>query len=616
MAILSSNQILQILQKRTRPEELESCRIHDVRARFHTEPVLYKKGPKYLAEHLAWVGTIIDSEKVAVYTHLLTLPIETIDFTEGVFDELKKVFEAQNRFIGFEFTNPQLMADFEEYRKQINDFDFWKTKGFKAMKSQINSFIVIDLPALLTQDDGTTIQKSQYPEPYYYFLDCQEVISVEIDDNNNVQYIVFKDCYDDSKFYAFDDAAYRVYQEKNNTVTLLSETFHELGYTPVRSFWSTPYNDRSRIQKAGPISNSLSKLDWLLFMYTSTKHSELAAGFPVEVIYEQRCDYKDAEGNACDGGKIRKTVNTLINTTGPASPKIVYEDCPTCKNKRTLGAGRLLTAPAMSSKDDVDLIQGMNRISADVESLKYLLDRIDGLETTISINIAGYTEEDVTEAMNKEQVRARFQSQYNVLIEVKENFENIHKFVINTVAKLRYGKAFVGSTVNYGDKFFIYSIDSLQESFQTAKNNGFPNFELGSQITQIIATKYKENPSMLERARVLSAIEPYTPYKYDELISLNEKIGLNTRQLRLKVDFDSYVSRFEREFMNISMFMQYSPFESKVEFIQAKLLEYVDQDYTEQDAKAQQDKAAADAAAAAASATNPPLPPAKSAGLY
>lgn len=238
----------------------------------------------------------------------------------------------------------------------------------------------------------------------------------------------------------------------------------------------------------------------------------------------------------------------------------------------------------MASKDDVDLIQGMNRIGADVESLKYLLERIDGLETTISINIAGYTEEDVKEAMNKEQVRARFQSQYNVLIEVKENFELIHKFAIDTVARLRYGKAYLGSTINYGDKFFIYSVEALQESFKSAKEGGFPNFELGSQISQIIATKYKENPTMLERARILGAIEPYTPYQSEELINLNEKIGLNLRQVRLKVDFDSYVSRFEREYMSISTFMQYSSFESKVEFIQAKLLEYVDQDYAEQDA--------------------------------
>lgn len=593
MAILSSLEILELLNNRNQPDEIESCRIHDVRARFHTEPVIRKAGPTYLADHLGWVGNIISSEKLTVYKALLSLPIETIDFTEGVFDELKKVFEAQNRFIGFDFSNPELIKDFEEYRKKIQDSDFWKTKGFKAMKSAINSFVVVDLPKLTKNEDGSFQQASSKPEPYYYLLDVQQVFCVHIDEKNNVEYIIFQDPKDCKTFYAFDDENYRIFiDEDNNEVDgrvgfrMIEEVYHGLGYTPVRSFWSTPYNDKSRIQKAGPISNSLSKLDWLLFMYTSTKHSELYAGFPVEVVYEQRCDYSDAEGNHCEGGWITRTVNTTMGgAAGLGNAMRVKEPCQACANKASLGAGRTLTAPAPSSKEDVDLLQGMNRIGADVPSLEYLLKRIDGLETTISINISGYTEEDIREAMNKEQVRARFQSQYNVLIEVKENFENIHKFALDTVARLRYAGAYLGSTVNYGDKFFIHSVEALQESFTKAKAGGFPNFELGSQITQIIATKYKENPAMLERSRILTAIEPYTPYDTDQLVTLNEKIGLNKRLLRLKVDFDSYVSRFEREYMNIALFMQFSSFETKVEFIQAKLLEYVDQDYAEQDAE-------------------------------
>ena len=636
MAILSSAEILQILQEKQRPEELESCRIHDSRARFHTEP--YLRSPVYQSytdQFLAWVNLIIDKDKHAVFRALMTLPIETIDFTEGVFDELKKVFEAQNRYIGSEFTNPQLEADFEEYRKQIGDFDFWKTKGFKAMKSAINSFVIIDLPPIDEEDEGTEDDAApkkaapKYPQPYYYLLDCQRVVDVDIDCNNNVEYIIFVDGYDQKMFYAFDDQFYRVFREiegqaqvAGQTVAsyeMVSETPHDLGYTPARSFWSTPYNDKSIIQKSGPISNSLSKLDWLLFMYTSTKHSELQAGFPVEVIYEQRCDYKDAEGNACEGGKIRKNVRTQMLSPRAAGDgysystgtQVVYDDCPTCKNKNQLGAGRLLTAPAMASKDDVDLIQGMNRIGADVPSLEYLLKRIDGLETGIAINVVGYTDEDLNEAINKEQVASRYQSQFTVLIEVKENFENIHKFVLETLGKLRYGKAFVSATVNYGDKFFIYSVDALQEEYTSAKTNGFPVYELGSQINQIIETKYKENPTMLERARILGSIEPYVTYTMTELINLNGAIPLNQQLIRLKADFESYVNRFEREYMNVAQFMQYSPMESRVEFIKNAMLEYVNEDYAEQDAADQaaadaEAKAKADALAAQNAGQNPP----------
>jgi hypothetical protein len=602
MAILSSPQVLALLQENRRPAELETCRIHDRRARFHTEPHLRSGEVDYYAQHIDWVSLIIDREKADVYKALLSLPVETIDFTEGIFDELKKVFGSQNRFTGFEFVRPEMEDDFVEYLKEIKYFDFWKTKGFKAMKSAINSFVIIDLPAMLDDDEGAVLT-SKFPEPYFYLLDCQAVECVDIDDQNNVEYIIFHDKCDHNILYAFDDKMYRVIQksesikpeDKNAGIeyTIISEVPHDLGYTPARSFWSTPYNDRSKIQKSGPISNSLSKLDWLLFLYTSTKHSELYAGFPVEVVYEQKCDYKDAIGNACEGGRIRTMVN-VSSVIGQVDMKEQYQECPTCKNKRSLGAGRVLTAPAMASKDDVDLIQGMNRVPADTVSLKYLLERIDGLETGIAINIAGYTEDDISQAQNKDQVRSRYQSQYTVLLEVKENFENIDRFVMTTLGKLRYGKAFKSCTINYGDQFFIYSVDTLQDEYKKSKDGGFPVYELASQINQIIATKYKENPAMMERVRIMSAIEPYQAYTMDELINLDGSIGLNTDMLRLKVDFETYVKRFEREYTNLSQFMQFSDFETKVDFVREKLIEYVQEDYAEQD-QAETDAAAADA---------------------
>lgn len=529
------------------------------------------------------------------------MPVETIDFTEGVFDELKKVFSAQNKFVGFQFTNPELIHDYESYLKEIQEPQWWANDGFRTMKSAINSIVIVDLPAVI---EGKQPSETR---PYFYVLDVQRVERISIV-RNKIEYIIFCDGHNENVVYAFDDMMYRTYARQNgNIFVLVSESPHGLGYVPAATFWSTPYTRRSKIQKAGPISNSLSKLDWLLFMYTSTKHSELHAGFPVEVVYEQRCDYKDAEGNSCEGGQVRKTVRTGIGTMDVAA-QVVYEECPTCKNKRILGAGRVLTAPAMASKDDVDLIQGMNRIGADVDSLGYLLKRIDGLETSIAINMAGFTEEDVKEAMNKEQVRARFQSQHTVLMEVKENFEVIMKFVLETIARLKYGAAFISATVNLGDKFFIHSLESLQQELEKARANGFPVYEIANQINLIIATKYKENPAMLERNRTLSAIEPYAIYTIEQLITLNEKVGLVENLVRLKIDFEAYISRFEREYLPIGQFMQFSPFETKVEMIRAKLLDYVDEDYPEQEPPAAPDPTLPPAGNGGAPPLNPGVP--------
>src|SRR5690606_30330632 len=263
------------LQSGQKPEELNSCQKHDVRARFHTEPKLDGARIEYRDDYLKWVGNIINAKKLEVFKYLLTLPIETIEFTEGVFAELNKIFEAQARHIGYEFTNPELSSDFKDYRKQIGDDMFWQTKGFQAMKSAINSIVILDLPAI--QD----FQKDRFPRPYYYFLDVQKVRAFDVDSSFKFEYIVFLNKKNDKVAHAFDDGHFRTYENREDKWVLVSEVPHDLGYTPARSFWTTPF-DTSKLQKRGPHTNSLGKFDWLLLLYTFTKHVELYAGFPVE----------------------------------------------------------------------------------------------------------------------------------------------------------------------------------------------------------------------------------------------------------------------------------------------------------------------------------------------
>lgn len=609
MAYLQKEQILTILQNASKPEELNSCLKHDIRNKFHAEPSFDAFKLPYRQQFIEWVGTIINKKKLEVFTQLMTMPIETVEFTEGVFDELTKIFEAQDRYIGFEFTNPELGGDFERFLKEIGDSDFWQTKGFSTMKVAINSIVILDLPTVQNS------QQDRFPRPYYYLLDVQKVKAFEVNLQFKFEYIIFHNAHNDNLVHVFDDGFYRTYSivkegDPGKLVAaeynLVSEVPHDLGYTPARSFWTTPFEECSRLQKRGPQSNSLGKFDWLLFLYTSMKHVELYAGFPVDVMYEQRCDYRDSVGGQCENGKVRRVVKADVLGQ---DQRVVFDDCPNCKDKQLLGAGTVLTAPAMASKDDPDLLQGMNRIGADKDSLEYLLSRIDKYEATVSTNMIGYVAEGIREAMNKEQVGSMLESQINCLSEVRDNFQNIHRWVLEGLARLRYGRgALISVACNYGNKWFIHSVEKLQEQLKESKDNGFPNFELNSQFEQIAQTKYKNNPNMLARVKTLMAIEPYQNYTVDDLGTLNEKFGLNQNLVRLKIDFSSYVGRFEREFMNVGAFMQFAPFEVKVVFITEKLLQYVAEDYAETDAKEAEAKAKEEELKR--QQENPPIPPA------
>ena len=45
----------------------------------------------------------------------MNLPIETVEFTNAILNEFRKVFYANDRYIGFVFSNPELEIDFTNY---------------------------------------------------------------------------------------------------------------------------------------------------------------------------------------------------------------------------------------------------------------------------------------------------------------------------------------------------------------------------------------------------------------------------------------------------------------------------------------------------------------------
>lgn len=566
--------IPKLIQKTNQNKEVKYCQEHDRRALFHTEPTEQANELKYLKKFISYVADIIDKNKQDVFKHIVSLlPIETVDFTEGVFNELKKVFNGQDRNKKHHFNNPELEQDFEMYLKQIHNNEFWEHKGFSTMKSAINSILIVDLAAEPNEVDSL-------PEPYYYFLPIDRLIDMPMTKKGKVEYIIFKDKKDEEIYYVFDDMFYRTYRKGNGTMNLIVENMHGLGYVPARSFWSTPFNHHRKIQKKSPISQALSKLDWLLIFYVFEKHASLYAGFPIDVMYEQKCNYHDDEGNECENGYITKTVNSH----GIGSPlnelQQTIEPCPACNgNKPILGAGTVITAPAMTDKDDPDLIQGLNRISADVESLEFLKGKIKNQEQSIAWDMIGYTQEDHKEAMNETQIIGNYESRQNVILEVKSNFEKAESFAVNTVGLLRYGNtAYLGSTINYGERFFLQTLNGLKEGIEKSKTSGLPNFEIAAQQKQLMLTKYQANPQMVQRSLILTEVEPYQGYTLKEITEINNTITLDPIKLLIKFNFQEYILRFEREFTNVANFMPFDEFNSKIDFINAKLIDYANAD--------------------------------------
>ena len=91
---------------------------------------------------------------------------------------------------------------------------------------------------------------------------------------------------------------------------------------------------------------------------------------------------------------------------------------------------------------------------------------------------------------------------------------------------------------------------------------------------QIIQTEYRNDPMQLRRMLILSELEPLRHLSRGEVTDLYSRGLVSESDLRIKLNFPSFVRRFERENMNILDFGSETSYERKIEAITAELRRY------------------------------------------
>lgn len=569
--VLDLNQIKQILQKPTKRQVIQKAVNVQRRLRFHTETnVAVSDISQPTSIFLDWVRSLLPKDKFNVFLQLFKFPLPTPAVVEDVYRELERVFYSRNSSSSYQFTDSELAEDWALYKKnKLNEPDVWKTLGWKRMQVSPNSILVVDLPQ---------VQASLRPEPYFYWLEIDAVIDYQTSarDENTFDWLVFKQ--PENRIAVFDTASIRVYQlnEKNEIQSLVSEAFHDLGYCPARFFWSAPLNEKNKDLKKNPITKELSNLDWYLFFALSKQHLDLYAPYPIYSAYEADCNFENNEtGDYCDGGFLRnaKGEYKILNDGS-------VEKCPCCNEKRIAGPGSFLEVPIPNQSEGVaDMRNPVQITTIDRDSLDYNVGECARLKNEIVVSVVGsggtVSEK---EAINETQVTANFESKTSVLNALKTNFESAQKFVEDTVCKLRYGEAFISSSVNWGTEFYVFTVAELYAKYKQAKENGALNSELDAISQQILEVEYRNNPLVLQRMLILKQLEPYPHKTLDEVLKLYEKQLLNENSVRLKINFSTLVERFERENINIIEFASNKPLREKIDIISKKLLEYVSED--------------------------------------
>lgn len=574
--VLDLNQIKQILRKPSKRQLIQKAVNMQRRLRFHTETnVAVSDISQPTNIFLAWVKNLLPKDKYNIFLQLFKFPLPTPGIVEEIYRELERVFYSRNASSTYQFTDSELAEDWADYKKNsLGEPEIWKTTGWKRMQVSPNSILIVDLPR---------IQTSARPEPYFYWLEIDAVIDYRLLNDDTFDWLVFKQ--PENCIAVFDSASIRLYQlnEKNEITTLLAEAKHDLGYCPARFFWSSQLNEKDKDLKKNPITKELSNLDWYLFFSLSKQHLDLYAPYPIYSAYEADCNFENNEtGDYCDGGFLRNSKGEFkILNDG------TVEKCPCCGEKRIAGPGSFLEVPIPNQSEGIaDMRNPVQITTIDKDSLDYNVDECIRLRNDIIASVVGLgggvSEK---EAINETQVAANFESKTSVLNALKTNFEVAQKFVEDTICKLRYGDAFISSSISWGTEFYIFTVTELYAKYKQAKDNGASNSELDAITQQILEVEYKNNPLVLQRMLILKQLEPYPHKTLEEVITLYEKGLADEKSVKLKINFNTLIERFERENINIIEFASNRAMREKINIINKKLLDYVTEDGINQTTK-------------------------------
>ena len=168
---------------------LTRAKLHQLRVQFHTVKRVTSFNAPYislpLTQFLAMVENILPHDKFVLFKALFRYPIKTNEITDVCFDKLSRIFDGRNPAFNYQFINSAQRDDWEQYRlTKLDEPKVWSTKGWEFFKSEINSVLIVDVPRE---------QKTELPEPYFYWLPINDVITYEADPTTGqMEFIVFR----------------------------------------------------------------------------------------------------------------------------------------------------------------------------------------------------------------------------------------------------------------------------------------------------------------------------------------------------------------------------------------------------------------------------------------
>ena len=113
---------------------------------------------------------------------------------------------------------------------------------------------------------------------------------------------------------------------------------------------------------------------------------------------------------------------------------------------------------------------------------------------------------------------------------------------------MRYKNESVEVSINYGTRFFLKSVDELEQELKTAKELGSSEGFVLSLIEEVIDTKYKNSPSEAKKQKLILALDPFPSMSIMEIAELIKAgVPISQSDLVLKANFADLIGQLERK---------------------------------------------------------------------
>ena len=551
---LTKEQLKEIIQNPINRIQLDAAGFHEQRLQMHLDTSISKiEDNVAFAGWLKYISDIAqDPEKYTLFQQLIKYPLVSTSLTNNIYRRFRKVFHGADSRRDFTFSNEGRLADFEGYISKYKNY--FSEQGFKYFKLNPNGFICIDYPVEKVQGKN---------EPFIDFINVNNVHDASVNSDATVNYIILD--LGDNVYKLIDNEKFLLIDEKGNALTDSEGNervvFHELGFTPVRQFWTSNINNNNLFLKDVPLNASLGECDFLLSADVGKENVDLYAKFPFLSILEDDETYEDyeqvegVETNLSSNGQAgysRNGINTnyVINSTDSYHNRLQqdrkgYQE----RDKKSMRLAGTIVSRRPPKEGETDITTPFEIITPDTAILKHLTDDIEYREGKIYANTVGTPKqtEGNDSAKNEKQVNSQYEGQLDVILEIKKNFEALEEWVYTTIAKMRYEQEDVSVSINYGTRFFLKSVDELEQELKTAKEIGASEGFVLSLIEEVIDTKYKNSPSEAKKQKLLLALDPFPSMSIMEIADLIKAgVPIAQEDLVLKANFGSLIGELER----------------------------------------------------------------------